>query len=239
MNGKNPTNAPASAAISIIDIIEDPFSTNIINNETADITEIPDDSPSNPSIRFIAFVTIIIHAIVNIIDVIWCISGKLRNGNVIPSILIPAITAAIAASSCPNSLTIGFIDFISSTTQNAVIIPIPTKNPSSFFPYCSKSNKFIVCSILITISKYIVETKNPKITAGPPNLGMDFLCILLSSFGISTAPTFRAIFIVYGVVTNATTNARTNAIAISPHITYSSNYFIFSFSISSIICSLS
>ena len=133
MNGKNPTNAPASAAISIIDIIEDPFSTNIINNETADITDIPDDSPSNPSIRFIAFVTIIIHAIVNIIDVIWCISGKFKNGNVTPSILIPAITAAIPARTCPISFVIGFIVFMSSTTQKADIIPIPTKNPNNFF----------------------------------------------------------------------------------------------------------
>lgn len=74
--------------------------------------------------------------------------------------------------------------------------------------------------MLITISKYIVEIRNPKITAGPPNLGIAFLCALLSSFGISTAPTFFAIFIIYGVVTNVTTNARINAIAISPHIMF-------------------
>ena len=60
LNGKNPTNAPASAVISTIDINDDPFNTNITNNESADITDIPDDSPSKPSIKFIAFVTIII-----------------------------------------------------------------------------------------------------------------------------------------------------------------------------------
>ena len=39
-------------------------------------------------------------------------------------------------------------------------------------------------------------TKNPTIIAGPPNFGIGFLCILLSSFGISIAPILCAIFIV-------------------------------------------
>lgn len=90
----------------------------------------------------------------------------------------------------------------------------------------------------------MADTKNPSITAGPPNLGIALLCVLLSSFGMSTAPTFFASFMVYGVVTNATTNASTNAIAMSPHIFippcfYFLFYFIFSFSICSIIFSLS
>ena len=76
----------------------------------------------------------------------------------------------------------------------------------------------MVCSILITINKYMTDTKKPSITAGPPNFGITFLCILLWSFGISTAPTFLAIFIVYGVAINATINASRKAIAISPHI---------------------
>ena len=55
-------------------------------------------------------------------------------------------------------------------------------------------------------------------TAGPPNLGIAFLCILLSSFGTSTAPILLAIFMVYGVATNDTINANKKAIAIFPHI---------------------
>ena len=45
LNGKNPTNAPASAVINKIEINGEPFSTKIIIKETADITEIPADNP--------------------------------------------------------------------------------------------------------------------------------------------------------------------------------------------------
>ena len=44
LNGKNPTNAPANAVINKIEISGEPFNTNIINNDTADMTEIPADS---------------------------------------------------------------------------------------------------------------------------------------------------------------------------------------------------
>ena len=77
LNGKNPTNAPANAVINTIDINGEPFNTNIINNDTADITDIPDDNPSNPSIKLIAFVTPIIHPIVITIDIISFISETL------------------------------------------------------------------------------------------------------------------------------------------------------------------
>ena len=115
----------------------------IINNDTADITDIPDDNPSNPSIKLIAFVTPIIHPIVITIDIISFISEKFKNGNEISLILTPNDTTIIAAIVCPNSFIQGFIVFISSTTQNADIINIPDKNPRSFFQYCWKSNKFI------------------------------------------------------------------------------------------------
>ena len=91
----------------------------------------------------------------------------------------------------------------------------------------------------ITIIRYIADTKNPNITAGPPSLGIVLLCVLLLSLGISTAPIFFAIFIVYGVATNATTNANIKAIAISPHIYIPPYYFIFFSSISFIIFNLS
>ena len=149
---------------------------------------------------------------------ISCISGKFKNGSVIPSILIPDATIHIAPSIWPINFITGFIPFVSSTMQNPEIINIPVKNPNNFFQYSCGPNKFIEFSALITINKYIVDTRKPNITAGPPNLGLDLLCALLSSFGISIAPIFFAIFIVYGVVTNVTTNASINAIAIFPHI---------------------
>lgn len=137
LNGKNPTNAPASAVINKIATIGESFNTNMINNEMADMTDIPDDKPSNPSIRLIAFVTPTIHMIVIIIENISCISIVLRNGNVISSILTPNPTVTIAANNCPISFVIGFIVFMSSTIQVIEIINIPRNIPNSFFPYCS------------------------------------------------------------------------------------------------------
>ena len=54
--GKNPTIAPAKAVIRIIAIIGDWFIVNTIIREKHDINVIPDDRPSKPSIRLIAFV---------------------------------------------------------------------------------------------------------------------------------------------------------------------------------------
>lgn len=68
LNGKNPTKEPARAVINNIEIIGELLSKNIINNDTADITEIPADKPSKPSIKLIAFVTPTIQPIVNIIE---------------------------------------------------------------------------------------------------------------------------------------------------------------------------
>ena len=54
--GRNPTIAPARAVINIIAINGDSFKENIISIEIHAINVIQDDSPSNPSIKFIAFV---------------------------------------------------------------------------------------------------------------------------------------------------------------------------------------
>lgn len=56
LNGRNPTIPPAKAVINIIDNIDEPFVANIINNDIQDISEIPEDKPSNPSIKLIALV---------------------------------------------------------------------------------------------------------------------------------------------------------------------------------------
>ena len=68
LNGIKPIKAPAKAVINIIAIIGEPFNAKIINNDIQAITEIPEDKPSNPSIRFIAFVIPTIHPIVKIIE---------------------------------------------------------------------------------------------------------------------------------------------------------------------------
>ena len=63
--GKNPTKAPDKAVINITHINGEPFNENIINKEIHEIKVIPVESPSSPSIKFIAFVTPTIHPIVN------------------------------------------------------------------------------------------------------------------------------------------------------------------------------
>ena len=69
LNGKNPTIEPANAVINSIDINgDDGVSKKIISNETHEISVIPDDSPSNPSIKFIAFVIPTIHPTVIIYE---------------------------------------------------------------------------------------------------------------------------------------------------------------------------
>ena len=64
--GKNPTIAPASAVINTIAINGDSLSENIIKSDMQEISVIPDDKPSSPSIKFIAFVMPTIHPIVRI-----------------------------------------------------------------------------------------------------------------------------------------------------------------------------
>ena len=123
LNGKNPNNAPINAVINIIAIKGDAFNAKIINKDIQEINVIPDDSPSNPSVKFIAFVTATIHIIVNRLDIILLsiFNVSVINGTEICSILTPKLTTIIAASNCPASLVSGLIVFISS------IIPVIAK----------------------------------------------------------------------------------------------------------------
>ena len=69
LNGKNPTIEPANAVINNIAINgDDGFKINIIIREKQEIKVIPDDNPSNPSIKFIAFVIPTIQPIVRIYE---------------------------------------------------------------------------------------------------------------------------------------------------------------------------
>ena len=79
------------------------FNANIIKREIQDISEIPDDSPSNPSIKFIAFVIPTIH--INVINIesplLNPICGKLET--LIASICKPKAITITAAKTCPNN----------------------------------------------------------------------------------------------------------------------------------------
>lgn len=98
LNGKKPANAPANAVIMIIAINGDSFKEKIINNEIQDIIVIPEDSPSNPSIRLMAFVIPTIHPIVNIIEKASLISIDGKKGNSKSPKRNPNATTIIAAN---------------------------------------------------------------------------------------------------------------------------------------------
>ena len=66
LNGKKPPIAPAKAVIKIIDINGESFVENIISKLMQDISDTPEDKPSNPSIKLIAFVIPTIQPIVSI-----------------------------------------------------------------------------------------------------------------------------------------------------------------------------
>ena len=99
--GKNPTNAPISDVIKIIETTGDPLNANTISIETHEIIEIPDDRPSSPSIKLIAFVIPTIQPIVTIVETeckkfvespnLW------KNDMFVISILIPDATTMHAA----------------------------------------------------------------------------------------------------------------------------------------------
>ena len=66
LNGKNPTIAPANAVINKMAISGELFNVKIIINEIQEISVIPEDNPSNPSIKLIALVIPIIQHTVRI-----------------------------------------------------------------------------------------------------------------------------------------------------------------------------
>lgn len=129
LKGKNPTSAPANAVINRIAINGEPFNTNIIIKETADITEIPADNPSNPSIKLIELVTPTIQPIVKIMENASFNSLVAKKAGVISSILTPKATTIIAAITCPVNFTNGFMVIISSNIQKIDITMVPKNIP--------------------------------------------------------------------------------------------------------------
>jgi hypothetical protein len=107
LNGINPSKLPASAVIIMILIKGEPFNEKIINKDTQEIIPIPEDNPSNPSIKLIAFVIPTIQIIVINSD------GKKPQ-----FILIPLYVTIIAAIICPISFTKEGMPLKSSIKQN-------------------------------------------------------------------------------------------------------------------------
>ena len=68
LNGKNPTIEPPNAVISKTAIKGDLFNVKIINKEIHEINVIPEDNPSRPSIKLIAFVIPTIQPIVSMYE---------------------------------------------------------------------------------------------------------------------------------------------------------------------------
>lgn len=66
LNGKNPTIAPPNAVISKTAISGDLFKVKIISSDIHEISVMPDDKPSKPSIKLIALVMPIIQPMVRI-----------------------------------------------------------------------------------------------------------------------------------------------------------------------------
>lgn len=101
------TIAPASAVVNTIAMIGELLSENIITSDKQDINVIPEDKPSNPSIRFIALVIPTIHPTVKIYVNIGCMLNILSIKSIlILLILIPHATITHAEITCPTNLTI-------------------------------------------------------------------------------------------------------------------------------------
>ena len=74
---------PANAVTNNIEIRGEPFSENIISSDIHEISEIPLESPSNPSIKLIAFVIPTIHKTVIAIEKVSSVKTVLKKGKVI------------------------------------------------------------------------------------------------------------------------------------------------------------
>ena len=130
--GKNPTIAPDKAVIKIIDINGDLFKEKIINKDKHEIKETPEDSPSSPSIKLIAFVIPTIQHIVNIYEKVpFNLNILSKNGILNVSIFVPVITTIIAAIICANNFITAGIPLVSSIKQVMDNTNIPIKYPNN------------------------------------------------------------------------------------------------------------
>ena len=114
LKGKKPRSEPARAVARIIEITGDEFNININIKQIAEINETPDERPSNPSNKFIAFVIPTIQNTVNIFKNISLEINELGDVGNILSITMPLATTTVAAIICPINFIIGLIPLVSS-----------------------------------------------------------------------------------------------------------------------------
>ena len=152
--GKNPEIAPPNAVISTIAITGEPFNVNIISNDIQEIKLIPEDNPSSPSIKLIAFVTPTIQQTVIIYDkTILSSACPFKNGISKFSILMPQATTTSAAIICTINLVMLCIPFVSSIKQVIPKIIIPIKKPTNLSHSWSSVKSSIFPSMLILIKR--------------------------------------------------------------------------------------
>ena len=114
LKGKKPSKEPARAVANIIEIIGDEFNININIKQIDDIKETPEERPSKPSNKFIAFVIPTIQNTVNTFKNISFASIEVGEVSKILSMTTPLATTIVAAIICPINFTIGLIPFVSS-----------------------------------------------------------------------------------------------------------------------------
>ena len=131
LNGINPNNAPASAVTSIILIKGEPFKEKTINSEMQEIIDIPEDKPSSPSIKLIAFIITIIHKTVTANESVSFVITPPNPERNILSIRMPLYVTIEAAIICPNNLTYAGIPFKSSIKQKILRTIAPIKKPDN------------------------------------------------------------------------------------------------------------
>ena len=120
LNGKNPASAPAKAVIIRMAIIGEPFKEKIINSDKQDISDIPEESPSNPSIKLIEFVIPTIHPKVSMVEKMWFNSvnpPSSKKGILICAMVIPLFITITADMICAVNFTNGGKPFTSSIKQ--------------------------------------------------------------------------------------------------------------------------
>ena len=113
----------------------------------------------------------------------------------------------MAAMACPMSFIIGLRWNISSRSPS-MYTKTPTRSVFRSIPVLIFSNTS--CSPFMKMRMITVATATPANIASPPNLGMGFVCIRRSSFGISITPSLGASHSVSGVMTSDIRNATPN-----------------------------
>mgnify|MGYP003489307284 CR=1 FL=1 len=213
---KNPNVLPANTRAISATNISPILKTAIPAMVSSAIVETPPANPSNPSIKFMAFVIPTIQSTVNgIAKYPKCICSP--NGVLIKfNWILPPITMMRAATIWPINFAFGFNSYISSKIPRMIM----TVAPSSI-----AENVLELAKPGVKIGMVIKKLKK---IASPPMLGMILECTFLW-LGLSVAPILNASFITNGVMSMvkhmATKKAAINN-KISTLYLYTSEYYL-------------